>query len=73
MAQFIQLVKNLDKKLELHYKGLEGGEITMEDDGMMTGEILNIGDDLIIFHGKNKKDLEDDFKRQIDLYLKNKK
>jgi hypothetical protein len=60
------------ERMHLYYKGFTAKNIIIEDDGTATGEVENSGGDLIIFWGRNTKALEEDFRKQIDFYMKTK-
>lgn len=53
----------------MKYKGYIGGNIVLDDEsGNFHGKVLGLKD-VITFHGKNAKELEQAFKDSVDVYL----
>jgi len=51
------------------YKGYTAEIIYSEEDGFFVGHVVDIGDDIVSFHGDTDAELQDAFEGVLDHYL----
>ncbi len=59
----------MNKSDTLKYRGFEGSVLYSEADYCLYGEVLNTGGDVLLYEGMSLKELEDDFRKTVDLYM----
>ena len=53
----------------LTYKGYTAEIIYSDEDGFFVGHVINIGDDIVSFHGDTDEELQDALEGVLDHYL----
>lgn len=66
----MQFFKTIDgmKSSNIKYRKMIGGDFRIEENGLITGKILNTKD-LVLFQGFTTDELEKDFYETVDFYL----
>ena len=54
------------------YNGFTAQVVYSEQDRLYVGDVLDIGNDVVCFHGGSDEELEEAFKGVIDLYVESK-
>ena len=53
----------------LTYRGYTAEIIYSDEDHLLVGHVINIGDDIVSFHGKTDAELQEAFEDVLDHYL----
>ncbi len=59
----------MSKSDTLKYRGYEGSVLYSEADHCLYGEVLNAGNDVILYEGLSLEELEEDFRKMVDFHL----